>query len=73
MDEIVCVKSYLKIEDAEVGRTVLEGAGILATIFRDDCGGWMPGYYYSREGIRLMVNRADLARAREILEHPTSE
>jgi hypothetical protein len=73
MDEIVCAKSYLKIEEAEVGRTVLEAAGIMGTIFRDDCGGWLPGYYYSHEGIRLMVNRADLARAREILETTATE
>jgi hypothetical protein len=72
MDEIVCAKTYDNIQAAEVARAVLESEGIQATIFRDDYAGLYPGMFTST-GHRLMVNGADLAQAREILENAATE
>ena len=67
MDDLVCVKKFDKIDEAEIARSVLESEGIKAVVFRNDFGGLYPGLFH-KTGHRLMVAGQDLASARKILE-----
>lgn len=65
-EEIVVVATYPSISEAALHRGVLEAAGIAAEIFTDDMGGMYP-QMQNITGVRLMVRREDLERAREVL------
>jgi hypothetical protein len=65
-DEIVMAECYSSIIEAELFKGVLEAAGISAEVVRDDVGGLYPSLQ-STSGVRLMVKKIDLERARELL------
>ena len=65
-DEIVMVKSYPSVSEAQLYKGVLESEGIASQIFSDDAAGWYP-QMQNITGVRLMVHRSDLERARELL------
>jgi hypothetical protein len=66
---LAVVRTFVRSIDAEIARSALEAAGLVVVLQRDDCGGAQPAQWMA--GIRLLVDRADLAMAREILEAPT--
>jgi hypothetical protein len=66
-DDIVLVDSYTSESEAQIFKGVLESAGITAEVYSDDLGGWYPNLQ-SSQGVRLMVRRDDLERAREVLD-----
>lgn len=59
------VASFLTRIDADLARTALEAAGIEATVSADDAAGMRPHLWMG--GVRLLVNTADLDRARAVL------
>ena len=65
MDEIEVVGTFLNRINADLAKSVLDGAGIPATVAADDAGGTRPHLWMG--GVRLLVLAADADRAREIL------
>ena len=65
-DDIVLCQRYVSDFDAELSRTLLESENISAMVMRDDAGGMDPQFQLTL-GVRLMVRREDLERAKEIL------
>ena len=63
--DFVVVRTYLNKFDAQVAKSALEAADIDSVIRADDAGGNATGLWMS--GIRLLVNAADVERAKEIL------
>jgi hypothetical protein len=57
--------------NAELAQQALHYAGVTAFVFKDDVGGMEPHLQRSN-GVRLVVNRADAARAHQILGTPIS-
>ena len=66
MSDLATVVVYPTRSDAEIARARLAADGIEAIVIADDEGGLNPGFY-SRYGVRVVVNAADLAEARESL------
>ncbi len=60
------VASFLHRGEAELGRVQLDASGIRAMVQADDEGGLNPGFF-SEFRVRLVVDRADLADALEVL------
>ncbi len=63
----ICIATYLDDMLAEVARTHLEAHGIPAFVSRDDCGGMQPNLA-NLGGLRLLVDSAHEAEARELLQ-----
>lgn len=54
-------------DEAERARMVLEGSGIRVLVTRGDCGGWRPALQ-AGAGFQLLVSRAEVPRALDILQ-----
>lgn len=65
-DEIVTLRVFNNDIDAGMAQQVLEDAGVTAFVFKDDAGGMEP-HLQRTAGVHLVVNRADLPRAHELL------
>jgi predicted Fe-Mo cluster-binding NifX family protein len=66
-EETVVLKVFTTEMDANMARDVLKDEGVNAFIFKDDGGGMEP-HLQRTNGVRLVVNRGDVDRAREILK-----
>lgn len=66
MDNQVVLTSFVYEMDAQVLVLELQAAGIDAVVRKDDCGGMRPAITNER-GMEVLVPRADLERAQEIL------
>lgn len=66
-EEIVVIKMYDNEMDATIAKQVLEESGVSAFVFKDDAGGMEP-HLQRTGGVRLVINRADIERAQEILQ-----
>ncbi len=66
-DDLKLVRKFASDIDAGFAMFKLESAGIPAIILKDDAGGMFPQFQMI-EGLRLMVWKQDLKRAREIIE-----
>jgi len=66
MSDLPTVAVYTTRSDAEIARARLAADGIHAIVIADDEGGLNPGFY-SRYGVRVVVNPDDLPDARESL------
>lgn len=66
MSEEVVVKIFNNEIDAGMAQQVLRDAGLLAFVFRDDGGGMEP-HLQLTNGVRLVVNRANVLQAHQIL------
>jgi hypothetical protein len=64
-DRIV-IESFSDKAFAEAAASLLESEGIVATISSDDAGGELPNLDFAT-GVRLLVARSDVERAREVL------
>jgi hypothetical protein len=67
--DLVAIRTYLNLVEAEIAASALEAAGIPHAINKDDCGGLRPTLWLS--GVQLLVRPEDVAAATEILEAPT--
>ena len=65
-DDISVIKVYDDDMEASMAQQVLENAGIKVTLLKDDGGGLMPSLQMT-EGVTLVVNKDDEARATELL------
>ena len=65
-DEPFVIKIFSNATDAEMAHQVLEESGVRAFVFKDDAGGMEP-HLQRTTGVRLVVNRADVERAHQIL------
>ena len=64
--DLVNLETYPDRTEAELAKGILATGGIAAIIYGDDFGGYSPALSFS-EGVQLMVERADLVKARMIL------
>lgn len=71
-DEIAIARTCSSMTEAEMLKGLLEDAGIDAEVYSDDMGGWLP-QMQGIAGVQLVVRRADLERARELLEEAAGE
>jgi hypothetical protein len=67
--DLVAIRTFLNLVEAEVAASALEAAGIRCVINKDDCGGLRPTLWLS--GVQLLVRAEDAKAAVEILESPT--
>jgi len=66
-DDISVIKVYDDEMEASMAQQVLENAGIKVTLLKDDGGGLMPSLQMT-EGVTLVVNKVDEARAMELVQ-----
>jgi Putative prokaryotic signal transducing protein len=66
-EETVILKVFTTEMDANMARDVLQDEGVSAFVFKDDGGGMEP-HLQRTNGVRLVVNRGDVDRARKILK-----
>ena len=65
-EEVVILKIFDNEIDAVMAQQVLQEAGMTAFVFKDDAGGMEPQLQRTG-GVRLVVNRDDAQRARQML------
>ena len=65
-EEWVVFKIFSNEIDTGMTQQVLQEAGVRAFVLKDDGGGMEP-HLQRTNGVRLLVNRADAERARQIL------
>ena len=66
-DEVVVLKTFNNEIEAGMAQQVLQEAGMLAFVFKDDAGGMEPQLQQAN-GVRLVVNRGDARRAHKLLK-----
>ena len=66
MSDIVCIHTYPNRIGAEFAQSILKAGGVNAVVAADDAGGTHPELPFTR-GVRLLIVRQDLAKARELL------
>jgi len=72
MDDPTIVRTFSDRGEAEIARSLLETEGIDAWVTADDMGGNTPPLDFS-SGLQLVVEAADLDRARELLDEVVSD
>lgn len=66
-EKLATVTVYSNEPEAELARSRLEEAGIVAMVTSDDSGGMLPQFQSAR-GVKLLVRPEDLRRARDLLD-----
>lgn len=66
-EEIVTIKIFSDELEATMTQQAFQEAGVRSFVSKDDAGGMEP-HLQRTSGVRLLVNRADVDRAREILQ-----
>ena len=64
--DLVVLKTYVNMLDADIDRVRLEEAGIPAMVRSDDCGGMRPHLWL--KGVELMVRAEDRIDAQALLQ-----
>ena len=65
-EEAAVLKTFDNEIHARMTQQLLQTTGVRAFIFKDDAGGMEP-HLQRTNGVRLVVNRADIQRAHQIL------
>jgi Putative prokaryotic signal transducing protein len=65
-EEIVTIKVFSNETAAAMAQQLIEDAGIMSFVFKDDAGGMEP-HLQRTMGVRVAVNRVDAEQAQEIL------
>lgn len=68
MTHLVCVQAFRTRPEAELAQAFLEAAGIRTAVRVDDAGGTEPALTFTTGGAKVLVDLADAARARGLLE-----
>ena len=68
MSELVCIKICRVRPEAEIIKSLLESNNIKATISADDCGGMFPPLTLNTGGIKIMVEKENAQKAKDILK-----
>ena len=71
MKDPTIVRTFSDRGEAEIARSLLETEGIDAMVAADDVGGTTPSLDFSA-GLQLVVEAADVDRAREVLDEVIS-
>ena len=66
-EEVFVLRVFNNEIEAGMAQQVLHEAGMTAFVFKDDAGGMEPQLQRTG-GVRLVVNRADAQRARQLLK-----
>lgn len=66
-DEVVVLKTFNNEIEAGMAQQVLQEAGMLAFVFKDDAGGMEPQLQQTN-GVSLVVNSVDARRAHKLLK-----
>ena len=66
-DEVVVLKTFNNEIEAGMAQQVLQEAGMLAFVFKDDAGGMEPQLQQTN-GVSLVINRVDARRAHKLLK-----
>ena len=66
-EEIMVIKTFSNETEAAMAQQLLKQSGVRSFVFKDDAGGMEP-HLQRTNGIRLVVSRADVDRAVEILQ-----
>jgi hypothetical protein len=64
--DLTILRTYVNTFDAQLARSALEAAGIMAVIRSDDCGGMRP--HMQMGGVDLLVRAENAAEASAILD-----
>ena len=72
MKDPTIVRTFSDRGEAEIARSLLETEGIDALVAADDMGGTTPPLHFS-SGLQLVVEAADVDRARELLDEVISD
>ena len=72
MTDPTIVRTFSDRGEAEIARSLLEAEGIEASLAADDMGGNTPPLDFS-SGLQLVVDAADVGRARTLLDERVSE
>jgi len=65
-EEVVVIKTFSSETEATMAQQVLQESGVRSFVLKDDAGGMEP-HLQRTAGVRLVINRADIERASEIL------
>lgn len=65
-EEVFVLRVFNNEIEAGMAQQMLQEAGMTAFVFKDDAGGMEPQLQRTG-GVRLVVNRADAQRARQLL------
>jgi len=66
-EEVIVLKTFNNEIEAGMAQQVLQEAGMMAFVSKDDAGGMEPQLQRTN-GVRLVVNRADAGRAHKMLK-----
>ncbi len=72
MNDPTIVRTFSDRGEAEIARSLLEAEGVTASVTADDGGGSTPSFNIAT-GIQLVVDAADVDRARELLDEVISD
>lgn len=72
MEDPTIVRTFSDRGEAEIARSLLENEGIAAWVAADDMGGNTPPLDFS-SGLQLVVEAADVDRARALLDEVISD
>lgn len=64
--KLVAIRTFANEVEANLAKSLLEAAGIVSTLARDDCGGMRPSLTWA-QGIKLVVRSGDVERALAVL------
>jgi len=65
---LVIVRVFSTGLEAEVAKSALEAAGIVAIVQADTAGGMRPHIAWAGSGFRILVREEDASAARDVLE-----
>ena len=66
-DEVIVLKTFNNEIEAGMAQQVLQEAGMIAFVSKDDAGGMEPQLQRTN-GVRLVVNRIDARRAHKLIK-----
>jgi hypothetical protein len=72
MEDPTIVRTFISRGEAEIACSLLEAEGIAAVVMAEERGGFTPPLDFA-SGVPLMVEAADVDRARELLDEVVSE
>ena len=67
-ERLIEIRSYFDMVEADFAKTLLDGSGVFSFLKDQHTNSVLPLHSIAIGGIKLMVRRADLVRAQEILD-----
>ena len=67
MEKLINIKTFYSRREAETAKGLLDKKGIQSSILADDVGATNPSLAFTG-GVRLLVNKADVKKAKEFIK-----